>query len=79
MDRRQVIAAGISLIAGPAIANAKPSSTWFFDENIENVREESQMRTGGKLDINAAFVVSQLLCRLDFIDWRVKYYATFYV
>ena len=33
-------------------------STWFFDEQIENVREESQQDTGGKLDLNGATVVS---------------------
>ncbi|CAB9499103.1 12 kDa extrinsic protein [Seminavis robusta] len=56
MDRREVLAGVAGLIAMPAIANAKPASTWFFDEHIEDVREESQMATGGKLDINAAFV-----------------------
>lgn len=59
MDRRQMIATGIAtVIAGPSMAQAKPASTWFFDENIENVKEEAQMKTSGKLDINAAFVVS---------------------
>ena len=48
-------------MAAPAIANAKPASTWFFDEHIEDVKEEAQMRTNGKLDINAAFVVSDNL------------------
>ena len=32
-------------------------STWFFDEQIENVHEESQQDTGGKLDLNGATVV----------------------
>jgi hypothetical protein len=57
MERREVLIAGlIGLATLPAVANARPASTWFFDENIENVKEESQMRTDGRLDINAAFV-----------------------
>ena len=57
MDRRTMLIAGLSGLATlPAVTNAKPASTWFFDENIENVREASQMRTNGKLDLNSAFV-----------------------
>ena len=37
-------------------------STWFFDEKIEQVREEAQLPTGGKIDLNNADVVSWLLC-----------------
>lgn len=38
-------------------ATAKPASTFFYDEKIEFVKEESQMPTGGKIDLNSAFVV----------------------
>lgn len=56
--RRLLITGIMGLILKPHQADAKPASTFFFDETIENVREPSQMRTGGRLDINSAFVVS---------------------
>ena len=60
-SRREVVfsaAAMASLFGLPQTANAKAASTFFLDETIETVREPSQMYTGGKLDLNAAFVVS---------------------
>jgi photosystem II PsbU protein len=57
MERRDVLIAGLTGLATlPAIANANPASTWFYDERIEDVREANQMRTDGRLDINSAFV-----------------------
>jgi photosystem II PsbU protein len=54
MERRDVLMAGLAGLATlPAIANAK-GSTWFYDEKIEDVKEESQMRTDGRIDINGA-------------------------
>ena len=55
-----LISSIVVLLATPAIANAKPASTFFYDDKIEFVKEESQMYTGGKLDLNSAFVVRQL-------------------
>ena len=53
-------------------------STWFFDDQIENVYEESQQPTeGGKLDINAAFLVSFWADR--FYVLLSPYLFTFYV
>lgn len=43
-------------------------STWFFDENIENVREESQMPTGGKLDLNGATVVRSSINKIAWLS-----------
>lgn len=68
VSRRDLLAAA-AILAVPqaagavshAIQNREGShthgSTWFFDENIEKVREESQMPTGNKLDLNNAAVV----------------------
>lgn len=59
LERRDVLITGImGLIAAPGIATAK-GSTFFYDDKIEQVREESQMPTGGKVDLNSAFVVSR--------------------
>lgn len=62
-ERRDVIstmAATMFAVTGlPQLANAKPASTFFFED--EKVREPSQQATGGKLDINSAFVVRSLL------------------
>jgi len=63
VHRRDVLITGImGLVAAPTLATAASlpqsgvSSSTFFKE--ENVREPSQMATGGKLDVNAAPVVS---------------------
>jgi len=62
VGRREIMAgiAGAFFLA-PTVSHAADQSTsgstWFFDENIENVRVESQMNTGGKLDLNSASVV----------------------
>jgi hypothetical protein len=70
VSRRELLAAAAAVLTIPAAsANALShgmqnregshthGSTWFFDENIDKVREESQMPTGGKLDLNNAAVV----------------------
>ena len=59
MDRRAAMAGLAGMVVGPAMASAKPASTFFWDDQIETVFEEAQMPTGGKLDLNAAFVVSR--------------------
>ena len=57
VNRRDLLMAGtLGLLFLPKTAEAA-SSTFFYDMNIENVREESQMATDGRLDLNAAFVV----------------------
>lgn len=58
MQRRDVLLLGGILFA-PSVANAKAASTYFFEDNL--VQEPAQQYTGGKLDVNAAFVVSILL------------------
>lgn len=61
VNRRDVVdllTGGAILGCTPGLASAKAASTFFYDDQIENVREESQMYTGGKLDLNSAFVVS---------------------
>lgn len=63
LNRREFGAAAATLgfLGGlPAIANAKPASTWFWDEQIENVHEPAQQATDGRLDLNSAFVVSKI-------------------
>lgn len=70
MERRDVLVTLVAgAIMGPEAAHALShgvqnrqgshthGSTWFFDEQIENVREESQMPTGDKVDLNGAIVV----------------------
>lgn len=57
LDRRGFCAAALGLLI-PSVANAKPASTWFFDEKIEEVYEPAQQATDGRLDLNSAFVVS---------------------
>jgi hypothetical protein len=58
IHRRDFLTSGIvGLMIVPEIASAK-GSTFFYDEKIEFVKEESQMPTGGKVDLNSAFVVS---------------------
>jgi len=69
VSRRDVLAAAATIALVPTQAYALShgvqnregshthGSTWFFDDNIEKVREESQMPTGGKLDLNNAVVV----------------------
>lgn len=47
------------IIAIPSVASAKAASTFFFDDDL--VKEPAQQYTGGKMDVNAAFVVSKLL------------------
>ena len=61
MDRRgllRTLVGGGTLVAAgfPESAQAKAASTFFWDEHIEEVKEEAQMPTGDKLDLNAAFV-----------------------
>ena len=59
VQRRDVLVSGIAtLLTVPGVAVAKPASTFFYDDKIEFVKEESQMPTGGKVDLNSAFVVS---------------------
>jgi hypothetical protein len=59
VQRRDILISGIAtLLTVPGVAVAKPASTFFYDEKIEFVKEESQMPTGGKVDLNSAFVVS---------------------
>jgi hypothetical protein len=66
LERRDVLITGImGLLGSPAIATAK-GSTFFFDENIENVREQSQQATDGRIDLNSAFVVSKQFCLAPF-------------
>ena len=58
MERRDLLITGVmGLVAAPGIANAA-GSTFFFDDKIEEVREPQQMATGGKIDLNSAYVVS---------------------
>jgi hypothetical protein len=58
LQRRDILISGIAtLFTIPGVAVAKPASTFFYDEKIEFVKEESQMPTGGKVDLNSAFVV----------------------
>ena len=58
MHRRDFMYAGLmGLVAQPAISHAA-GSTFFFDDKIELVQEEAQMRTGNRIDVNNAFVVS---------------------
>jgi hypothetical protein len=63
MNRRDVAFAAaaltMGLIASPEQSQAKPASTFFFEDNMVN--EPSQMATDGKTDVNAAFVVRSLL------------------
>lgn len=62
MDRRDFVlgvATGVVAAAAvgmPAVASAKPASTWFYDDS--ETREPSQQATDGRLDLNSAFVVS---------------------
>jgi SNF family Na+-dependent transporter len=59
LKRRDLLITGVmGLVAGahPLVAGAK-GSTFFYDQQDQPV-EQSQMYTGGKLDLNAAFVVS---------------------
>jgi len=56
VHRRDVLAGFAGMLAAPTIANAA-GSTFFFDDKIETVKEASQMATGGRVDLNNAFVV----------------------
>jgi hypothetical protein len=60
MPRRDALLTTISGLVGfivaPHPATAK-GSTFFYDDKIEFVKEESQMPTNGKVDLNSAFVV----------------------
>jgi len=58
VSRRDVFAGIAGLVAAaPVVANAA-GSTFFVDDKIELLRPEpSQMATGGKIDLNNAFVV----------------------
>jgi hypothetical protein len=66
MERREFHEAILTILGGilavPTVASAKPASTFFFDD--ESVQEPAQQSTGGKVDVNAAFVVSEATCRL---------------
>jgi hypothetical protein len=58
LQRRDVLITGVAtMLTVPGTAVAKPASTFFYDDKIELVKEESQMPTGGKVDLNSAFVV----------------------
>lgn len=58
MHRREVLTTGfLGMLTIPVVANAS-SSTFFYDEKIEQVNEPSQMATDGRVDLNSAFVVS---------------------
>jgi len=76
INRRDVfagIAAAIVTVPQVAIAESHANqnragshthgSTFFFDDQIENVYEESQQATGDKLDINGAVVVRFFVSR----------------
>ncbi|GAX26630.1 hypothetical protein FisN_2Hh438 [Fistulifera solaris] len=58
MERREFHEALLTIVGGvwavPTVASAKPASTFFFDD--ESVQEPAQQSTGGKVDVNAAFV-----------------------
>ena len=60
MERREFHQAVLTTLGGilavPAMASAKAASTFFFDDDL--VQEPAQQYTGGKMDVNAAFVVS---------------------
>lgn len=71
--RRQVATeaiASFAFLAATQAAEAKPASTFFFDEKIETVHEPSQMPTNGKFDLNAAFVVRTQPRKELFHDYR---------
>lgn len=58
VHRRDVLITALGgLLIAPHVAEAA-GSTFFFDDKIETVREPSQMHTGGKIDLNSAFIVS---------------------
>jgi len=71
INRRDLITGLAGVVLAPQAVNALShgmqnregshthGSTFFFKD--EDVREESQMSTGGKLDLNGATVVSSLL------------------
>ena len=71
VSRRDAVTLAVGAFLAPQVARAAShgmanregahthGSTFFFDENIEKVREESQMPTGGKVDLNNAAVVSE--------------------
>lgn len=67
-QRRDVLITGImGFLAAPGLAKAK-GSTFFYDEKIEFVKEENQMPTGGKIDLNSAFVVCINSARIEQSD-----------
>ena len=74
MERRHFCAAAtLGFLGGlPPIANAKPASTWFWDEQIENVHEPAQQATDGRLDLNSAFVVSRILLHTSLPLWLLQ-------
>jgi photosystem II PsbU protein len=55
LKRRDLLTGIAGLVAAPSIASAGKGSTWFFKD--KDIKEESQMATDGKLDLNGAFVV----------------------
>lgn len=61
LKRRDLLITGVmGLVVQPLVAGAK-GSTFFYDDKIEDQPvEQSQMNTGGKVDLNAAFVVCVL-------------------
>jgi hypothetical protein len=67
LKRRDLLTGIAGLVAAPSIASAS-SSTWFFDEKIEDFKEESQMPTDGKIDFNGAFVVRTLRATASFLE-----------
>jgi hypothetical protein len=62
VNRRDVLITVLSgIVAAPAVSQAS-GSTFFYDDKIETVREQSQMPTGDRLDLNSAFVVRTAEC-----------------
>ena len=63
-SRREAIGAMATLVLTPKVAGA------FSQQLDENIVEQSQQSTGGKLDLNAAFVVSSVFRKIKSIHWN---------
>ena len=64
-SRREAIGAMATLVLTPKVAGA------FSQQLDENIVEQSQQSTGGKLDLNAAFVVSSVFRKISSPWFRV--------